>query len=95
MSGSRQAASSPAPRSPRPSSRWRCTAAPLDSLDPCYHQLCDTLDNINERGLEEHKDAAVHAILTFAQTTASVHGTDQGSTTATKDWDWKGDRLVR
>ena len=31
MSGSRQAASSPAPRSPRPSSRWRCTAAPLDS----------------------------------------------------------------
>ena len=64
-------------------------------FDPCYHQLCDTRANINEQGLEEHKDAAVHAILTFAQTNASVHGTDQGSTTATKDWDWKGDRLVR
>ena len=64
-------------------------------FDPCYHQLCDTLANISELGLEEHKDAAVHAILTFAQTNASVHGTAQGSTTATKDWDWKGDRLVR
>ena len=64
-------------------------------FDPCYHQLCDTLANISELGLEEHKDAAVHAILTFAQTNASVHGTDQGSTTATKDWNWKGDKLVR
>ena len=49
-------------------------------FDPCYHQLCDTLENISEQGFEEHKDAAVHAILTFAQTTSSVHGTDQGST---------------
>ena len=64
-------------------------------FDPCYHQLCDTLANINEQGLLEHKDAAIHAILTFAQTTSSVNGTDKGSTTATKDWDWKGDKLVR
>jgi Zn-dependent M28 family amino/carboxypeptidase len=64
-------------------------------FDPCYHQLCDTLANINEQGLDEHKDAAVHAILTFAQTTSSVHGTDKGSSAATKDWDWKGDKLVR
>jgi Zn-dependent M28 family amino/carboxypeptidase len=65
-----------------------------DAFDPCYHQLCDTLANISERGLEEHKDAAVNAILTFAQTTSSVHGTDQGSSTP-KPWDWKGDKLVR
>ena len=64
-------------------------------FDPCYHQLCDTLANINETGYEEHKDAAVHAIQTFAQTTASVHGTDKGSTSATKDSDWNGDTLVR
>ena len=64
-------------------------------FDPCYHQLCDTLANISEHCLQEHKDAAVHAILTFAQTTSSVHGTDQGSSQATKDWDWKGDKLVR
>jgi Zn-dependent M28 family amino/carboxypeptidase len=66
-----------------------------DPFDPCYHQLCDTLANISEQGLEEHKDAAVHAVLTFAQTTSSVNGTDKGSPSATKDWDWKGDKLVR
>ena len=64
-------------------------------FDPCYHQLCDTLANISEQGLAEHKDAAVHAIVTFAQTTSAVNGTDKGSTSATKDWDWKGDKLVR
>ena len=56
-------------------------------FDPCYHQLCDTLAHINEQGLQEHKDAAVHAILTFAQTTSSVHGTAKGSSSAMKDWD--------
>jgi hypothetical protein len=58
-------------------------------------QLCDTLANVSEQGLAEHKDTAVHAILTFAQTTATVSGTDKGSTTATKASDWKGDKLVR
>lgn len=69
--------------------------APDTRFDPCYHQLCDTLSNISEQGLEEHKDAAVHAILTFVQTTSSIHGTAQGSTNATKPGDWKGDKLVR
>ena len=36
-------------------------------FDRCYHQLCDDLSNINDDGLEEHSDAAVHAILTFAR----------------------------
>ena len=65
------------------------------AFDPCYHQLCDTLANQNLQGLAEHKDAAIHAIGTFAQTTSSVHGTSQASSTSTKAWDWKGDRLVR
>jgi Zn-dependent M28 family amino/carboxypeptidase len=66
-----------------------------DPFDPCYHQRCDTLANISRQGLDEHKDAVVQAILTFAQTTSSIHGTDKGSTSATKDSDWKGDKLVR
>jgi Zn-dependent M28 family amino/carboxypeptidase len=66
-----------------------------EPFDPCYHQLCDTLDNISEQGLAEHKDAAVHAILTFAQTNSSVQGTAKGSPAATKPGDWKGDKLVR
>ena len=49
----------------------------------------------SEQGLEEHKDAAVHAILAFAQTTSSIHGTAQGSSQATEPGDWKGDKLVR
>ena len=66
-----------------------------DPFDPCYHQLCDTLANISLQGLEEHKDAAVHAIATFAFTTSAVQGTDQGSPSATKPTDWKGHKLVR
>jgi Zn-dependent M28 family amino/carboxypeptidase len=66
-----------------------------EPFDPCYHQLCDTFANSSMLGLLEHKDAAVHAIGTFAATTSSVHGTAQASGTATKAWDWKGDKLVR
>jgi Zn-dependent M28 family amino/carboxypeptidase len=61
-------------------------------FDICYHQLCDRLTNINDNGLSEHSDAAVHAILTFAQTESSVHGTAQGSK---KPKEFKGHHKVR
>ena len=64
-------------------------------FDPFYHELDDTLDNVSETSLGQHGDAAVHAILTSAQTPSSVSGTDRSSSTATKDWDWKGDLQVR
>jgi Zn-dependent M28 family amino/carboxypeptidase len=67
-----------------------------DPFDECYHQLCDRLTNINNQGLSEHSDAAVHAILTFAQTQSSVKGTDQGSSTkSTQQKAWKGHHRVR
>ena len=65
------------------------------AFDKCYHQLCDDTTNINNKGYGEHKDAAVHAILTFAQTTSSVKGTDRGSASSTKEWDWHGDKQVK
>ena len=34
-------------------------------------------------------------MLTFAQTTSAVNGTDKGSTQATKRYDWKGNDLPR
>lgn len=34
--------------------------------DPCYHQACDTVENVNPDALDELGDAAAHAILTFA-----------------------------
>ena len=66
-----------------------------EALDPCYHQACDTLTNISEVALTQHKDAAVHAVGTFAQTTSSVNGTGKASSSSTKAWDWKGDHQVR
>ena len=67
-----------------------------DPFDVCYHQLCDDLSNINNKGLSEHSDAAVHAILTFAQTESAVSGTDRGSsTTSTKPKEFKGHHKVR
>jgi Zn-dependent M28 family amino/carboxypeptidase len=48
------------------------------ALDPCYHQACDTFDNISLQALDEMSDAAAHAVLTFAQTTSAVNGTDKG-----------------
>jgi hypothetical protein len=66
------------------------------AFDKCYHQLCDDLRNINNKGLDEHSDAAVHAILTFAQTESAVSGTDKGSsTTSTKPKEFKGHHKVR
>jgi Zn-dependent M28 family amino/carboxypeptidase len=65
------------------------------AFDRCYHQLCDDITSINDKGYKEHKDAAVHAILTFARTTSAVNGTDKGSTGSTKESDWRGDKLVR
>ena len=63
--------------------------------DPCYHLICDDIGNINETVLAIMSDAVAHTVLTFAQTTASVSGTDKGSSSSTKPYDWKGDHLRR
>jgi hypothetical protein len=51
--------------------------------DSCYHQACDTIDNLNEDSIDELADGAAHATLTFAQTTSAVKGTDKASKTNT------------
>jgi hypothetical protein len=38
------------------------------ALDPCYHQECDTIDNINKEVLGQMADAAAHVLYTFADT---------------------------
>jgi len=63
-------------------------------FDKCYHQLCDDLSNINDQGLSEHSDAAVHAILTFAQTDSAVSGTGRGGGSQ-KAKEFKGHYKVR
>ena len=49
-----------------------------DQYDPCYHLACDTFANISLEALDQMSDAAAHAILTFAETTSSVNGTNKG-----------------
>ena len=34
--------------------------------DPCYHEPCDTVENLNPRALDEMSDAAAHATLVLA-----------------------------
>jgi len=64
-------------------------------FDPCYHQQCDTLANISEQGLDEHSDAVVHAIATFAMTNSSVNGTARSSSAAIKSLEFHGPLPVR
>ncbi|HEX6967591.1 MAG TPA: M28 family metallopeptidase [Micromonosporaceae bacterium] len=43
------------------------------AYDPCYHQACDDLSNVNPQGLEEMADAVAHAVITYAFDTSSLH----------------------
>ena len=41
-------------------------------LDPCYHQACDGIDNLNRQALDELGDGAAHAIYRLAQRKKSI-----------------------
>ncbi|MCA1672532.1 MAG: M28 family metallopeptidase [Actinobacteria bacterium] len=42
--------------------------------DPCYHQGCDTLANVNTTVVEQMADAVAYASLTLAMNTEGVNG---------------------
>jgi Zn-dependent M28 family amino/carboxypeptidase len=44
------------------------------AYDPCYHQACDTIGNVNNTALDQMSDAAAHATITLAQNTVTVNG---------------------
>ncbi|MFZ7090791.1 M28 family peptidase [Primorskyibacter sp. 2E233] len=70
-----------------------------EQYDPCYHLACDTFDNISLEALDQMGDAAAHAVLTFAQTTSSVNGTDKANDKAivasAKSMEYRGSHLRR
>ena len=39
-----------------------------EPYDSCYHQACDTINNLNKTSIEQLADGAAHATLTLAQT---------------------------
>ena len=51
---------------------WGGTAG--EQYDPCYHQACDTYDNINLDALDTNSDAVAFAVLTYAYSTEAVNG---------------------
>jgi Zn-dependent M28 family amino/carboxypeptidase len=85
-------------KSPFQQSKWGGVVSDTlaGQFDPCYHLACDSYpNNINDTVLSEMSDAVAHSVLTFAQTTSAVRGTDNGSPSSTKPYDWKGNKLVR
>jgi Zn-dependent M28 family amino/carboxypeptidase len=54
------------------------------AYDPCYHQPCDTITNINNTALDQMSDGIADATLQFAMTTSSVSGTSRASSQATE-----------
>jgi Zn-dependent M28 family amino/carboxypeptidase len=43
-------------------------------FDPCYHQACDDIDNVDLHALEVNSDLIAFAMLTYAYSTESVNG---------------------
>jgi aminopeptidase Y len=44
------------------------------AYDPCYHQACDTFDNVSQPALDVNADAVAYAVLQFAMNTWAVNG---------------------
>jgi hypothetical protein len=55
---------------------WGGTAD--EQFDPCYHEVCDTLDNVDLHALEVNSDLIAFAQLTFAYSTETVNGVPGG-----------------
>ena len=51
---------------------WGGTAG--QAYDPCYHQACDTLLNVDRVALDRNSDALAFVTASYAQSTESVNG---------------------
>ena len=45
-----------------------------EQFDPCYHEACDDIDNLDLHAFEVNSDLIAFAQLTFAYSTESVNG---------------------
>ncbi len=45
-----------------------------EQYDPCYHQACDTYDNINLFALDVNSDAVAYSVLQYAMNTQAING---------------------
>ena len=45
-----------------------------EQYDQCYHQACDTIDNVNLDALDANSDAIAYATLSYAMSTELING---------------------
>ncbi len=71
------------------------------AYDRCYHQACDTINNLNTKALAELGDAAAHAVMTLARTKSGLFedGSRMANRTAAapqqRTLDYSGNSLQR
>jgi Zn-dependent M28 family amino/carboxypeptidase len=67
------------------------------AYDVCYHQACDTTDNVNTDALFELGDAAADAVLTLARTKSGFFpdGSLRQTTRSASDVEFKGHSAIR
>jgi Zn-dependent M28 family amino/carboxypeptidase len=64
------------------------------AYDPCYHQACDTIANVNTTAIDQMSDAAAHTTLVYAMTRKDVNATVGGGG-GTVDLEFRGNRRVK
>ena len=67
------------------------------AYDVCYHQACDTINNVNTDALFELGDAAADAVLTLARTKSGFFpdGSLRQTARSAQDADFKGHSAIR
>jgi Zn-dependent M28 family amino/carboxypeptidase len=66
-----------------------------EQYDPCYHQECDGLDNVNIEALDTIADGAAHATESFALSTLPVNGVELAPKRAAKTREYHGSHAIR
>jgi Zn-dependent M28 family amino/carboxypeptidase len=59
-------------KTPAEAAIWGGTAGV--AYDPCYHQACDTFDNVSLHALDVNSDAIAYAVLQYAMNTEEING---------------------
>ncbi|WP_435581288.1 M28 family metallopeptidase [Amycolatopsis thermoflava] len=66
-------------KTPEQAAKWGGQAGV--AFDPCYHQACDNLGNVDRVALDRNADAIAWTLGTFALSTESVNGVAPGKAT--------------
>jgi len=70
------------------------------AYDECYHEACDTIENINDQALDEFSDAMANAVAIFATNALPVPRASKRSKSTSRaddgvQTDYRGNLLVR